>query len=113
MAFGLIRQLFRPVLGVGDQAVAADAHQLHRIAEVVVQLSDLGLHMFHKWALGTKHHQQHGPLVQRTAVQPAAGDLGKFKIRQACAQRQHRGWCQGHKAQADAANLLQDGHLRW
>ena len=54
VAFGLIRQLFRPILGVGDQAVAADAHQLHRIAEVVVQSSDLGLHMFHKWAMGTK-----------------------------------------------------------
>ena len=113
MAPGLVRQLLRPILGVGDQAVAAHTDQLHRISEVVVQSSDLGLHMFHKGAMGTKHHQQHWPLVQRTSAQPTTRDLGKIKIRQACAQRQHRGWCQGHKAQADAANLLQDGHLRW
>ncbi len=63
--------------------------------------------------MGTKHHQQQGPMVQRLAVQPAARDLGQIKTRQRRAQRQHRGWCQGHDAQADAANLLQDGPLRW
>ena len=112
LALGLICQLFRSVLGVGDEAVAADAHQLHRIAEVVIQPAELGLHMLHKGAMGAKHHQQHRTVVQRLAIKPAARDLGQIKTREACAERQHCGWCQGHDVRADGANLLQDDHLR-
>ena len=113
MAADLLQQVFWPILGVGDQAVAAHTNQLHPIAKVMLQSGEFRLHMLHERAVGAEHHQQHGALVERTAVQPAARDLGKIKAGQRRVERQHRGWCQGHDVRADGANLLQDGRLWW
>jgi hypothetical protein len=58
MALGLLRQLCWTVLGMGDQAVAAEANELDPRSEVVLQASDLRFDVLYEGAMGTKHHQQ-------------------------------------------------------
>ena len=79
MALGLIRKLLGTVLRMGDQAVAAQADQLHPIAEVVAQPGEFRLNVLHEGAMGADHHQQHRLLRQVFAVEPASRHLGQIK----------------------------------
>ena len=112
MAAGLIGELLRPVLGMGDQAVAADAHQLDPFGIVLLQACELRFHMFHKRAVGAEHHQQHRPVVQIGVMEGPTGDLRQFKGRQGRAERQHRGGCEGHDGSAHPLGCHQDGCIR-
>ena len=51
MTFGLIRQLIGTILGVRDQAVAAQGHHLNGLSMVLFEACELRFDVFHKRAV--------------------------------------------------------------
>ena len=64
MALRLFGEMGRTILGVGDQAVAADAQELDARAVVPLEPAEFRLHVLHEGAMGADHHQQHWPPIQ-------------------------------------------------